>query len=319
MPLHPQTEAFFASMAQPGDQPQTHEQEPAVARQGYLALAGALGPGPELFRVEDRNITDNKIPVRIYTPVDQATPLPSLIYFHGGGWVIGDLDTHDRECRLLSQQANCVVIAVDYKLAPEHPFPASHQDCWDATQYIVRHPAEFNIDGHKIAVGGDSAGGNLSAFVALAARDAGISLKLQMLIYPATDARAHHPDSTHEPFPSLIENANAVVLTRDTMAYFAKHLMTGLDHAQVSNDWRMSPLLAENHEGLAPAYIATCEMDPIRDEGNAYAAKLKASGVPVQHKVWAGQPHLLFQLSPVLDDGKALISECVTALKAAFD
>jgi len=320
MPLNPQTEAFFASMAEGGDRPQTHEQQPAEARQGYLALAQALGPGPELHQVEDRKIPGehDDIPLRVYTPKASDNALPALIYFHGGGWVIGDLDTHDRECRLLADQADCVVIAVDYRLAPEHPFPASHQDCWSALHYVVEHPGHFNIDAGRIAVGGDSAGGNLSAFVALAARDAQIDLKLQMLIYPATDARAHHPDSEHEPYPSLLENADAVVLTRDTMRYFASHVATGQNHKDVVNDWRMSPLLAENHEGLAPAFIATCEFDPIRDEGNVYAEKLQAAGVPVQHKVWAGQPHLLFQLSPVLDDGKALISECVSALKDAF-
>ena len=317
MPLNPQTEAFFAP-TQGG--PKTHEQTPAEARNGYLALGTALGPGPELHNVEDRTITGSQtdIPVRVYTPVESAAALPALIFYHGGGWVIGDLDTHDRECRLLSDGAGCVVVAIDYRLAPEHPFPASHQDCWYATQYIVNNAAEFNVDAAKIAVGGDSAGGNLAAYVALAARDAGIDLKLQMLIYPATDARAHHPDSEHEPHPSLIENADAVVLTRATMAYFASNLMTGLDQKEVANDWRMSPLLATDHSKLASAYIATCEYDPIRDEGNAYAEKLTAAGVSVQHKVWAGQPHLLFQLSPVLDDGKALIGECVAALKEAF-
>ena len=131
-------------------------------------------------------------------------------------------------------------------------------------------------------------------------------------------ARAHHPDSDHEPLPSLIENADGVVLTRDTMQYFSSHVCSGGDFREIANDWRMSPLLAEDHTNVAPAYIATCELDPIRDEGNLYADKLAAAGVPVQHKEWKGQPHLLFQLSPVLDDGKAMIAECVDALKKAF-
>ena len=320
MPLNPQTAAFFQAMAENNpDGPQTHEQSPADARQGYLALAHVLGPGPDLANVEDRTIkgSESDIPVRVYSPTNDET-LPCLIYFHGGGWVIGDLDSHDRECRLLADGAGCRVIAVDYRLAPEHVFPAAHTDCWDATRFIADNAAGFGIDAANLAVGGDSAGGNLAAFVALKARDEGLPLKLQMLIYPATDARAHHPTSTAEHWPSLIENAEAVVLTRATMQYFATHLMKGLDPVTVASDWRMSPLLADDHGGVAPAFIATCEMDPIRDEGNAYAGRLTAAGVAVNHKVWAGQPHLLFQLSPVLDDGKALIAESAAALKAAF-
>jgi acetyl esterase len=318
MPLNPQTEAFFNSLAQGDDSPKTHEQTPEDAREGYRALAAALGPGPDIETL-DRAVpgSEAEIPVRIYTPEGEG-PWPILVYYHGGGWVIGDLDTHDRECRLLATQTPCVVVSVDYRLAPEYPFPASHTDSWDATQWICNHAAELNGDASRIAVGGDSAGGNLAAFVALCARDADIDLSLQMLVYPATDGRAHHPESTHDPLPSLVENSDAIVLTRDTMAYFSSHVCRGLDPAAVTNDWRMSPLLAEDHTGLAPAYIATCEFDPIRDEGNLYADKLKSAGVTVQHKVWAGQPHLLFQLSPVLDDGKALIAECVAALKAAF-
>lgn len=318
MPLNPQTEAFFSGLAANNpDGPQTHEQEPDAARAGYLALAQVLGPGPELASVEDRVIAGN-IKIRIYTP-EGTGDKPALIYYHGGGWVIGDLDTHDRECRLLAEGAGCVVIAVDYRLAPEHPFPAGHDDCWQATLYVAEHPDEFGIDGSRLAVGGDSAGGNLAAYTAICARDAGIPLKLQLLIYPATDGRAHHADSSETPHPSLIENADGVVLTRATMQYFAKHLTTGMDFAEAARDWRLSPLLAEDHAGLAPAYIATCEFDPIRDEGNAYAEKLRTAGVPVTHKVWAGQPHLLFQLLPVLDDGKALIAESIAALISAFD
>lgn len=317
MPLHPQTEAFFAALAENGG-PQTHEQTPEDAREGYRLLGNMLGAGPDV-KTEDRTIpgSEAEIPVRLYLP-ENNSPLPILVYYHGGGWVIGDLDSHDRECRLLATGVPCIVVAVDYRLAPEHPFPAAHVDCWDATQWVVDHAAELGGDASKIAVGGDSAGGNLAAFVALAARDVGIELKLQMLVYPATDARAHHPDSDHEPLPSLIENADGVVLTRDTMQYFSSHVCSGGDFREIANDWRMSPLLAEDHTNVAPAYIATCELDPIRDEGNLYADKLAAAGVPVQHKEWKGQPHLLFQLSPVLDDGKAMIAECVDALKKAF-
>jgi len=318
MPLHPQTEALVNSLAETGTAPQTHALSPEAARKGYRRLAEALGPGPDL-PTEDRTIPGSEcdIPVRIYRP-ESDSPLPILVYYHGGGWVIGDLDSHDRECRLLATGTPCLVIAVDYRLAPENPFPASHVDCWDATRWIVDHAGELGGDPSRIAVGGDSAGGNLAAYVSLSARDAGIDLKLQLLIYPSTDARAHHPDSDHEPLSSLIEKAEGPFLMKVTMEYFASHLCTGLDPVAVSTDWRMSPILAEDHSQTAPAFIATCEFDPIRDEGNLYAKKLEAAGVKVQHKEWAGQPHLLFQLSPVLDDGRALIAECTEALKAAF-
>jgi len=317
MALNPQTEVFFNALAENG-RPKTHELSPEEARAGYRALTAAFGPGPDL-KTEDRIVSGSEtdIPVRIYSP-ESEVPLPMLVYFHGGGWVIGDLDTHDRECRLLAAETHCLVVSVDYRLAPEHPFPAGHIDCWDAVVWVLAHAAALGGNPDCIAVGGDSAGGNLAAYVALAARDAGHTLKLQLLVYPATDGRAHHPDSKHEPLPSLLENAEGPGLTRDTMAYFAMHVCGANDHLSVTNDWRMSPLLADSHAGVAPAYIATCQCDPIRDEGNLYAEKLKAAGVAVQFREWAGQPHLLFQLSPVLDDGKALIAECVAALQQAF-
>ena len=317
MPLNPQTAALVEAMAaEPA--PQTHELDPSEARLGYRALADNMGPGPDVA-TEDRSIpgSETAIPVRIYKPTSDI-PLPVLVFFHGGGWVIGDLDTHDRECRILATGTPCIVASVDYRLAPEHPFPAGHVDCWDALQWVASNAADIDANPSGIAVGGDSAGGNLSAYCALMARDSGLALKLQMLVYPATDGRAHHPDSTHEPLPSLVENADGIFLKRATMNYFFRLACKDLDPVAVANDWRMSPLLAASHAGIAPAFIATCELDPIRDEGNLYAEKLAAAGIPVQHKEWAGQPHVLFQLSPVLDDGKALLTECVDALQRAF-
>lgn len=318
MPLNPQTAALVEAMAA-NPAPQFHELSVEDARLGYRALADGFGPGPDV-PTEDRTIpgSETEIPVRIYKPEDD-NPLPVLVFFHGGGWVIGDLDTHDRECRMIATGTPCIVISIHYRLAPEHPFPASHTDCWDAVQWVASNAAEIGGDPSRLAVGGDSAGGNLSAFCALAARDAGIELRLQMLVYPATDARAHHPTSSHEPLPSLIDNADGIFLKKATMNYFSEFLCTGLDPVEVANDWRISPLLAENHAGVAPAYVATCEFDPIRDEGNLYAEKLRASGVEVQHREWPGQPHVLFQLSVVLDDGKALLAECIDALRRAFN
>ncbi len=321
MPLNPQTAAFFSALAAGAEgHPATHEQEPSEARQGYRALAESLGPGPEVGEILNQSIPGG-IPVRIYKPVAASkseSGCPALIFFHGGGWVIGDLDTHDRECRHLCVGAGCLVISVDYRLAPEHPFPAGHDDCWAATLWLFEHAHELGVDKMKIAVGGDSAGGNLAAFVALKARDENLPLVLQLLIYPATDLRGHDAEYQGERFASLIENADAPVLTRASLEYFSRHLAGTQDQQTVAADWRMSPLLAESHEGVAPAFIATCEFDPIRDEGNAYAEILLRSGVAIQHKEWPGQPHLLFQLSPVLDDGKALLKDCIEALRVAF-
>ena len=317
MPLNPQTAALVQAMAAEPS-PQTHQLAPKEARLGYRALAESMGPGPDV-KTNDITISgsSSSIPIRVYSP-ESTAPLPVMVFFHGGGWVIGDLETHDRECRILSTGTPCIVVSVDYRLAPEHPFPAGHVDCWDAVRWVAENAKEINADPAKLAVGGDSAGGNLSAYCALMARDAGLELKLQLLIYPATDGRAHHPDSTHEALPSMVENADGLFLKRATMNYFSKLVCEGLDPAEVANDWRMSPLLATDHKGVAPAFIATCELDPIRDEGNLYAEKLSEAGVLVTHKEWAGQPHVLFQLSPALDDGKALLAECVEALRIAF-
>lgn len=320
MPLHPQTEALVKSMAAANEgRPATHELPPDQARAGYRALGNMLGHVPDVTSVEDRTVPGptGNIPVRVYSP-QPDTSLPVVIYFHGGGWVIGDLESHDRECRLLANQVPCVVVAVDYRLAPEHPFPAAHDDCWAATQHVVANAADFGGDPSNVALAGDSAGGNLAAFVALAARDAGLELKLQVLIYPATDANGHIPGTTGNIRQSLIDNKDAPFLTLDSMHYFFRHLAGDQDHQVVANDWRMSPLLADSHSDVAPAFIATCEYDPIRDEGNDYAKALSDAGVSVQHKQWEGQPHLLFQLSPILDDSKTLISETVTALQQAF-
>lgn len=320
MPLHPQTQALVDSMATANEgRPVTHELPPDQARAGYQALGNMLGPVPEVTSVADRTIPGpaGDIPVRVYSPQPDNT-LPIVVYFHGGGWVIGDLETHDRECRLLANQVPCVVVAVDYRLAPEHPFPASHDDCWAATQYVAANAAVFGGDDARIAVAGDSAGGNLSAYVALTARDAGLDLKLQALIYPATDARGHVPGTSNTMRQSLIDNQDAPFLTLASMHYFFTHLAGEQNHDEVAGDWRLSPLLADSHAGVAPAYIATCEYDPIRDEGNDYAKALSEAGVAVQHKQWPGEPHLLFQLSPILDDGEALIAETVAALQQAF-
>jgi acetyl esterase len=319
MPLNEQIAGLVQSMGQAGDAPPMDQQTPEEARAGYRALAAMFGPSPSVDEVTDRVIPGpaGDIPVRIYSPEGDG-PHAVLLFFHGGGWVIGDLDTHDRECRVLCNDAGVVVVAVDYRLAPEHPFPAGHDDCLAALRWLHANAGTLGGDPSRMAVAGDSAGGNLAAYIALAARDEGIVLRLQVLIYPATDLRGHDPAWTGERYGSLEENREGPFLTLDSIRYFSNHLTGGKGIGAMASDWRLSPMLAEIHPNLAPAYIATCEFDPIRDEGNAYAAKLTEAGISVQHKEWKGHPHVLFQLSPVIDDGKALLAECASALRDAL-
>jgi acetyl esterase/lipase len=183
---------------------------------------------------------------------------------------------------------------------------------------VYHHPSEFGVDKHKIALVGESAGGGLTAFLALAARDYAIPIALQMMLYPVTDARAYAPGSVIKATSSAIENAEGPLLTRETMNFFIKHTCAGVDPDEASRDWRLSPLLANDHRDLAPAYISTCELDPLRDEGDAYARKLIDAGVKVEHKRWPGQPHCLMQFSNILDDGKALMTDMTTSLNNAF-
>lgn len=314
--INPQTGEFLAALAAASeDQPRRSEQTPEEARLGYLALSSILGEGPELSEVINSRI--NQIPIRIYRPGQQDLA-PCALFFHGGGWVIGDLETHDRECRKIALGAECTVIAVDYRLGPEHPFPAAHEDCLTVLKQVYHHPREFGVDKQKIALVGESAGGGLTAFLGLAARDLAIPLALQMMLYPVTDARAYAPGSAVEPTASAVENAQGPLLTRETMDFFVRHTCAGIDPDEASRDWRLSPLLAADHDNLAPAYVATCELDPLRDEGDAYARKMIDAGVKVEHKCWPGQPHCLMQFSNILDDGKALMTDMTTSLNNAF-
>ncbi|HVS64750.1 MAG TPA: alpha/beta hydrolase [Thermoanaerobaculia bacterium] len=320
MPAHPQVLAFLemqaAALAEADPPiPPISEQSPEMARAGYRALAELLGPGETVAAVEDRRIPRpaGEIPIRIYTPEGEG-PFGVLVYYHGGGWVIGSLDTHDHLCRAFCKGAGCVVVSVDYRLAPEHPFPAAVDDAWSALQWVADHAAELGGDPQHLAVGGDSAGGNLAAVVALIARDAGApELALQLLIYPATDMRMEHA--------SIEENAEGWVLTKEHMLWFRAHYLSSQNdpaHFRVLTDFRLSPLLAHSHAGLAPAWIATAELDPLRDEGMAYAEALRASEVPVEATCWEGMIHVFFQLHPLLDDGRRAVADGCAALERAL-
>ena len=235
------------------------------------------GPGPEIASVEDREIAG--VPVRIYRP-SAADGLPVLLYFHGGGWVIGDLDSHDGVSRDLASQAGILVIAVDYRLAPEHKFPAAVDDSLAVTQWVLDHAAEVGGDPSRVAVGGDSAGGNLAAILAHELRG---RLAFQLLVYPATDMTMS--------FPSITDNGEGYLLTKASMDWFTGHYLdgTGADRREL----RLSPLNNTDWTGLPPALVITAEFDPLRDEGEAYAAKLQAAGVPTTLHRYDGQMHVL--------------------------
>ena len=310
MPLDPQAKKLLDQLVALG-RPPVSTLTPTEARQSLKALTTAMaGPPIALQNVEDRTIPGpgGAIPVRIYTPEGQA-PFPGLVFFHGGGWVVGDLDTHDGPCRQLAHKAGCVVVSVAYRLAPEHKFPAAVDDGYAATQWVATHAAQLGIDPQRIAVGGDSAGGNLAAVIAqMAHTPEGPTLVLQLLVYPAVDGTLS--------FPSIQENGQGYLLTQDSIHYYYNHYVpAGTDRQHVL----LSPIYAASFQGLPPAHIITAEFDPLRDEGEAYAAQLQAAGVPVTWTRYDGMIHAFFSLDGVLDQGKKAIDEAATVLRAAFD
>jgi acetyl esterase len=306
MALHPQCKTFLDQIAAAGGRP-LHELSAAEARAN--AMPPELG-GPEqpVHRVENRRIPGDggMIPVRVYAPLP-ASQLPALVYFHGGGFVLGGLDSSDRTCRALANASGCIVISVDYRLAPEHVFPAAVDDAFAVTQYVAEHAAEFGADPALLAVGGDSAGGTLATVVALRARDArGPALAFQLLVYPWVDFL---DDS-----PSMREFAADHFLTADAMAWFANYYLPApIDRRQ---PW-VSPLNA-NLAGLPPAFVLTAECDPLRDQGEAYARRLQDASVATTVKRYEGMFHPFFSLGGIIDGGREAISDAATALKTAL-
>lgn len=309
MPLDPQTKALLDLMAAL-NAPPLSEQTPEQVRVGIKLQRELVPVEPEpVAQVVNRTIPGpaGEIPVRIYTPAGGG-PFPALVFFHGGGWVICDLDTHDGLCRSLCNGAGCVVVSVDYRLAPEHKFPAAPQDCYAAMQWVAGHAAEINAIPGKLAIGGDSAGGNLTAVVAQMARDQGSPrLAFQLLIYPATDFDFDGP--------SIRENAEGYFLTRDDMIWFTNHYLTSDEDKK---NPLASPLLAADLRGLPPALVITGEYDPLRDEGEAYGKRLKEAGVPVTLSRYDGVIHGFLSIEPLTDKGKQAKEECAQALRAAF-
>jgi len=261
----------------------------------------------QVARVEDRLIPGaaGQIPVRVYTP-QGAGPFPVLVFLHGGGFVLCSIETHDELCRAFTNGAGCIVVSVEYRLAPEHKFPAAVDDCYAATRWVAENASGIGGDPARIAVGGDSAGGNLAAVVAHLARDGGgPSLVYQVLIYPAT--------SFVTDMPSRRENAEGYFLTEADMQWFSGHYLRSEADAR---DPRVSPLEARDFSGLPPALVITAEYDPLRDEGEAYAARLREAGVPAVYTCYEGMIHGF--LSMAMEKGRKARQEIVGALRSAF-
>jgi acetyl esterase len=303
--LDPQAKAVIDLVIKSG-RPPYHQLSPKDARQMFRDTRPAsTPPAPEIGAVRD--LTVDGIPARLYRPkgVSPSTALPVLVYFHGGGWVIGDLDTHDVLCRQLTAAAGISVIAVDYRLAPEHKFPAAVDDAWAATRWVAAHAAELSVDARRLAVGGDSAGGNLAAVVAILARDhGGPSIALQMLNYPVTDLAAESQ--------SYVDFADGFMLTRDSMRWFADHYLARKEDAQ---DWRVSPLRAKSLAGVAPALIVTAGFDPLRDEGDAYARKLREAGVRVDQVCYGGMIHGFMPMGRLIESGNRAVAHVAGTLR----
>lgn len=288
---------------------------PSIAELGHEAVRKLLvqaqaqmPPGPEVAKVEDRTI-DGGIGVRIYNPAPDETGQPIMVFYHGGGFVIGDLDSHDSMARAIASQVGAVVVAVDYRLAPEHPFPAAVDDAFTALKWVSEHAAELGGDPDRLAVGGDSAGGNLSAVVAMLARDAGgPPVKFQMLWYPVTEWGAEHP--------SLAENAEAPVLTVADMDRFREYYLGDQDPTTLGI--KLSPASAEDLKGLPATYIATAGYDPLRDDGARYAELLDKAGVPVELHEAETMVHGYVMFASIVPAATEAFQRSLTALKAAL-
>jgi len=310
--MHPQTRALLA-LIEERNIPPTHTLPPDEARRMYRERRFFTQPdAPEVSLVRELRADGphGAIPLRLYRPAGapQDARLPVLVYYHGGGWTIGDLDTHDVLCRELANGSGCAVVSVDYRMGPEHRFPAAVDDSIAAAYWVVRNADTLGIDPSRFAVGGDSAGGNLAAVVAIAARDAAdLPIALQLLIYPATDMRRVAPSHT--------TNGEGYLLTRDTMTYFHDHYIDDPAH---DLDWRASPLLRDDLSNLPPALVLTAGYDPLRDEGLQYAQRLSEAGNRATHVNFERQIHGFITMGRVVDEANAAVALCAATLRAAL-
>ncbi|MEK5645299.1 lipase [Paenibacillus rhizosphaerae] len=306
MPLDPQVQVVLENMKKQGVPP-LHTL--SVERARTVNLSSMAAQPEEVWKVDNRKIPGpaGHIPVRVYRPQSKY-PLPVLIYYHGGGWVVGDLDAADVLCRQLANGANVIVVSVDYRLAPEHRFPAAIEDAYAAAAWVAENSSSLEADPNRMAVGGDSAGGNLAAAVTLMARDQGLSfIKFQLLFNPAT-RYAFDTDSYRD-------NAEGYGLTTDTMRWFWGQYLA---EEQDGRNPYASPLLAADFSSLPPALVITAEFDPLRDDGEAYAAKLKAAGTPVEAKRYDGMVHGFMLQTGGYDQGRQAVRHAVSALRKAL-
>jgi acetyl esterase len=307
MSLDPQTKFVLDQLAAAGAPPM-ETLSPELARQAFILPQGAV---EEVGKVENRTIPGpaTDIPVRVYYPKELQPENPALVFYHGGGWVIGNLDSHDDICRALTNLANCVTISVDYRLAPENKFPAAVEDAYAAAQYVYDHAEDFQVDKTRIAVGGDSAGGNLAAVVANLAKDKNSpSICFQLLFYPSTNTGG-------APTTSMVENAQGYFLEKGTMEWFRDCYLNSEEDKQ---NPLVSPMLYEDFQGLPPAIVITAEYDPLRDEGEAYAKKLGEAGVAVESIRFDGTIHGFVSMSAVITQGKVALEKAGEALRKAF-
>ena len=308
MPLTAETEALLKTFAE-AEGPTLQEMTPQEARAAYREMRALQGEPEDVAVVVERTVPGpaGDIPVRVYRP-EGAGAFPALVHYHGGGWIIGDLDTHDPLCRHFANAAGCVVVVPDYRLAPEHKYQAAADDCYAATKWVAEQGAEIGVDRSRIAVGGDSSGGNLAAVVALMARDrGGPTLAAQVLIYPVTD---HRFDTA-----SYRDNGKGYFLETDLMQLFWDSYLSGDDDGAQPY---ASPLRAPDVSGVAPAHIITAEFDVLRDEGEAYGKRLQEAGVATQIQRYDGMMHGFVQFGAAIPQAHDAIADVVAGLKAAF-
>lgn len=306
--LTPKMAGVIERMARAG-RPPLNALTPAEARAAYEKGAGVLEvPKPQLARVEDFSVPardGHALPARLYAPSSEVLPL--LLFFHGGGFTVGSIATHDTLCRVLSRQSGCAVISVDYRLAPAHRFPTASDDAWDALAHVAQNAAQWGLDGTRIAVGGDSAGGTLAAVCAILARDAGLPIALQLLIYPGT--AAHQDTDSHRRY------ADGPLLGEALISWFFGQYVHS---AAERDDWRFAPLNADDVEGVAPAWIGLAEIDPVVDEGIAYADKLRAAGVAVDLEIYRGVIHEFVKMGRAVPEALQAHADAAHALKQAL-
>ena len=304
MPLHPQAKAFVENLAEQNP-PGWEELGVVAAREVFEAFEPMLGASPELSRVEDHTLPGG-VRIRLYS--DQAAPAPVVMYFHGGGWVLGNIQTHDPLCRRMAIDSGCTIVSVEYGLSPENPFPGPVNDCYQATETVIKHAAELNVDASRLAVAGDSAGGHLATSVAIRARDeSGPTISLQVLLYPVIEP--NFESSSYQEF------AEGFGLTRNNMRFFWQQFLGEQDPYPDA-----APNYAKSRSGLPPALIVTAEYDVLRDEGNRYARQLQQDGVDVSHSQCDGMLHGFLHFAGMfdrgIDVGRDIATEIGTRLKA---